>query len=210
MRWPNYLLSIPPTSNRFVNFTKMVAFRCVCATSWIFAPGANFPAWRSVRVGIRLKLPSGIICGRTPRPSSRKSPLSAGLSQMMNYLCAIIGAALLACIAIAATAIALLCRPPACPVCKSREVDEHPWHCICRTCGQHWEEPKRFGNHGGSDLWSRFSSASSASFLELAAALFSSAASEPTGKVGWMGNAMDASRDTGTHGARTAKYAGSL
>jgi len=70
----------------------------------------------------------------------------------MNYLCVIIGAALLALIATLATTIVLLCRPPKCPACKSPNVDEYPWHCICRTCGKQWEEPKRFGTYGGSDL----------------------------------------------------------
>jgi hypothetical protein len=70
----------------------------------------------------------------------------------MNYLCVIIGAALLASIAAAATAMVVLCRPPVCPVCKNREIDEHPSHCICRFCGSRWEEPKRFGTYGGSDI----------------------------------------------------------
>jgi hypothetical protein len=69
----------------------------------------------------------------------------------MNYLCAIIGAALLGVVAMAATTIVFLCRPPKCPACKSPEVDEHPCHCICRTCGERWNEP-RFGAHGGGDL----------------------------------------------------------
>ena len=68
----------------------------------------------------------------------------------MNYLCVFIGAALLAFVASVATAIAFLCRPPVCPACKSLKVDEFPCHCLCRICGERWEEPRRFGSHGDS------------------------------------------------------------
>ena len=70
----------------------------------------------------------------------------------MNWVCLTLGAIFLALIAATATAIAILCRPPQCPLCKSPDVDEFPCHCICRICGSRWEEPKRFGSHGGCDL----------------------------------------------------------
>ena len=70
----------------------------------------------------------------------------------MSYLYIIIGALVLTVIGSIATAMALLCRPPICPGCKSPHVDEFPCHYICRLCGQRWEEPRRFGTYGGSDL----------------------------------------------------------
>ena len=69
----------------------------------------------------------------------------------MNYACLIFGAIVLALIAAIATTVAMLCQSPQCPGCESRDIEEYPAHCICRICGERWEEPKRFGRHGGSD-----------------------------------------------------------
>jgi hypothetical protein len=70
----------------------------------------------------------------------------------MSYLYVIIGALVLAFIGSIATVIAFVCRPPICPACKSKHIDEYPAHCVCRLCGKQWEEPRRFGSHGGVDL----------------------------------------------------------
>jgi len=63
----------------------------------------------------------------------------------------IIAALALSVIAIGAIIVSFR-RLPHCPECGSHNIDEYPSHGICRLCGKRWEEPRRFGSHGGSDL----------------------------------------------------------
>jgi hypothetical protein len=70
----------------------------------------------------------------------------------MNYLCALIGLSVLVCCGLIVAALRWLARPPVCPACGSKQVDEYETHCICRTCGERWDLVKHFGSHGGSDL----------------------------------------------------------
>ena len=70
----------------------------------------------------------------------------------MNSVCWILGGLLVALVVASGAAVVMLCRPARCPGCESLHIDEYPAHCVCRVCGERWEEPKRFGSHGGSDL----------------------------------------------------------
>ena len=63
----------------------------------------------------------------------------------------IIAALVLTIIAVGAVVVSFR-RPPRCPDCNSPDVDEYPAHRICCICGKRWEEPRRFGSYGGSDL----------------------------------------------------------
>jgi hypothetical protein len=77
-----------------------------------------------------------------------------GLRKMMTYLCVIFVAVVLAAIGILVTILATCGRRPQCPTCGSAQIDEYPlerW-CVCRSCGNRFDEMKRFGSHGGSDL----------------------------------------------------------
>ena len=66
----------------------------------------------------------------------------------------LLGAGLLAAIAVAAVQLARRITDPKCPQCDGSEVTEDSRHYRCEICGQRWrvETPKRFGTYGGQDL----------------------------------------------------------
>ena len=66
----------------------------------------------------------------------------------------ILGAGILAAIAVLAVQAARRSASPKCPQCDGTDVIEEARFYGCRICGQRWriETPKRFGSQGGSDL----------------------------------------------------------
>ena len=76
-------------------------------------------------------------------------------TQTMTLSFVLLGAGILAVIAVSAVQIARFCSGPVCPVCGVRKVRESGVNNLeCQFCGHKWKEnePKRFGRHGGADL----------------------------------------------------------
>jgi tRNA(Ile2) C34 agmatinyltransferase TiaS len=75
-------------------------------------------------------------------------------TQAVTLALVVLGAGLLATIAVGAVQMARLCATPKCPGCEGSEVTEDARHYKCELCGQRWrlETPKRFGTYGGGDL----------------------------------------------------------
>jgi hypothetical protein len=66
--------------------------------------------------------------------------------QGLNYICALIGIAVLMLITAAFVALLRMCRRPRCNFCDGRDVSEDSFgRCICRACGHEWNPYKRFG-----------------------------------------------------------------